>query len=110
MRDDKERLRDILEAIAQIERYSLQGRDRFEQEELVQVWIVHHLQVIGEATSALSRSLTQQYSEVSWAEIIAFRNILVHEYFRVNLELVWRIVEQDLPDLKDKVEAILQEG
>ena len=110
MRDDSERLKDILEAISQIERYALQGRDKFEQEELVQVWIVHHLQVIGEATKALSRSLTQQYSEVSWAEIVAFRNVLVHEYFRVNLELVWRIVEQDLPDLKAKIEAILQEG
>jgi uncharacterized protein with HEPN domain len=48
MRDNGQRLKDILDAIAQIERYSLQGRDRFEQEELVQVWIVHHLQVIGE--------------------------------------------------------------
>jgi uncharacterized protein with HEPN domain len=108
MRDNGERLKDILDAIAQIERYSLQGRDRFEQEELVQVWIVHHLQVIGEAASALSESLTRQYSEVFWAEIVAFRNILVPEYFRVNLELVWHIVEQDLPDLKAKVEAILQ--
>jgi uncharacterized protein with HEPN domain len=64
--------------------------------------------VVGEAASALSESLIRQYSEVSWAEIVAFRNILVHEYFRVNLELVWRIVERDVPDLKAKVEAILQ--
>jgi uncharacterized protein with HEPN domain len=110
MRDDSERLKDILDAIAQIERYAIQGRDRFEKEELVQVWIVHHLQVIGEAASALSESLTRQYSEVSWAEIVAFRNVLVHEYFRVNLELVWRIVERDVPDLKAKVETILQRG
>lgn len=64
--------------------------------------------MVGEAASALSESLIRQYSEVSWAEIVAFRNILVHEYFRVNLELVWRIVERDVPDLKAKVEAILQ--
>lgn len=110
MRNDSERLKDILDAIAQIERYSLQGRDRFEQDELVQVWIVHHLQMVGEAAGALSESLTRQCSGVPWAEIVALRNVLVHEYFRVNLELVWRIVEQDLPDLRTKVEAILQGG
>ncbi|NJM66265.1 MAG: DUF86 domain-containing protein [Acaryochloris sp. RU_4_1] len=110
MRNDSERLKDILDAIAKIERYSLQGRDRFEQDELVQVWIVHHLQMVGEAVGTLSEPLTRQRSGVPWAEIVALRNVLVHEYFRVNLELVWRIVEQDLPDLKAKVEAILQGG
>lgn len=107
MRDDTERLRDILEAIAQIERYAMQGRATFDQEELVQVWIVHHLQIIGEAASTLSESLMGRSLDIPWAEIVAFRNILVHEYFRVNLELVWRIVEQDLPDLKVRVEALL---
>jgi uncharacterized protein with HEPN domain len=109
VRSDRERLQDILEAIAQIERYATQGQAIFQQEELIQVWIVHHLQIIGEASSALSETFTNQYSEVAWAEIVAFRNILVHEYFRVNLEIAWRIVERDLPDLKSQVEAILQQ-
>lgn len=110
MRRDEERLRDILEAIAQIDRYGIQGKESFKQEELVQVWVVYHLQVIGEVAGAVSESLTSVHGEVPWAEIVAFRNVLVHEYFRINLELVWRIVERDLPDLKIKVEAILAAG
>ena len=47
MRDDRERLQDILEAIAQVEKYSVRGRQVFDQDELVQVWIVHHLQIIN---------------------------------------------------------------
>lgn len=49
MRDDKERLKDILEAISQIEKYAFKGRRLFEEDELVQIWMVHHLRIIGEA-------------------------------------------------------------
>ena len=108
MRDNKERLRDILEAIAQIEKYATQGKEEFQQNELIQVWIVHHLQIIGEASSSLSQELTTKYPRVPWAEIVAFRNILVHEYFRVDLKAVWKIIERDLPDLKNQVEKILE--
>lgn len=105
MRDDRERLRDILEAIAQIEKYAVKGEAEFQQNELIQVWIVHHLQIIGEASSSLSQTLINKYQRLPWAEIVAFRNILVHEYFRVDLKAVWKIVERDLPDLKFKLKV-----
>ena len=54
MRDPKERLRDILDAIDRIERYTTRGRIAFERDELIQVWIIHHLQVIGEAAAQLA--------------------------------------------------------
>jgi uncharacterized protein with HEPN domain len=109
MRDDKERLRDILEAIAQIEKYAVLGQAEFQQNELIQVWIVHHLQIIGEASNSLSQKLITKYPRVPWAEIVAFRNILVHEYFRVDLKAVWKIIERDLSDLKNQVEDILED-
>lgn len=109
MRRDGERLRDILDAIAAIERYANQGKQSFDEQELIQVWIVHHLQIIGEAANSLSVELINQYSEVPWAQIIAFRNILVHEYFRVSLNLVWAIVQNNLPSLKDAVDRMLVE-
>jgi uncharacterized protein with HEPN domain len=108
MRNDQERLEDILEAISQIEKYQVQGQEKFQQNELIQVWIVHHLQIIGEASSKLSQKFIAQHSRVSWAQIIAFRNILVHEYFRVDLKTVWKIIERDLPHLKSQVEDILR--
>ena len=107
MRNNHERLQDILDAIAQIEKYATQGKDSFEQNELVQVWIVHHLQIIGEAARSLSNTVQQQHTNIPWAEIIAFRNILVHEYFRINLNTVWRVVERDIPNLKTRIQDIL---
>ena len=88
MRDDRERLQDIVEAISQIEKYAVQGQEEFQQNELVQIWIIHHLQIIGEASNNLSQKLIANYPQVPWAEIIAFRNILVHEYFRIDLQAV----------------------
>ena len=58
MRREAERLQDILDAIAAIERYASLGRQAFDNQELIQIWIVHHLQIIGEATNALSSELT----------------------------------------------------
>lgn len=109
MRDDKERLKDILEAIAKIEKYTVQGQTEFQDNELVQIWIVHHLQIIGEASSNLSQKLLSQYPQIPWAEIVAFRNIIVHEYFRVDLQAVWKIIDRDLATLKNQVEAILDD-
>lgn len=56
MRDDRERLLDIREAIAQIERYASRGQEAFENDELIQSWIVSHLQLIGEASRSMSES------------------------------------------------------
>ena len=109
MRPEAERLQDILAAITAIERYTSQGRQAFDDQELIQVWVVHHLQIIGEAASVLSADLMNQYSEVPWAQIVAFRNILVHEYFRISPNLIWAIVQNNLPQLKVTVERILRE-
>ncbi|MFN3928994.1 MAG: DUF86 domain-containing protein [Thermoflexus sp.] len=108
MRDPKEYLRDILDAIARIERYAVRGREVFEQDELIQVWIFHHLQIIGEAAARLSRDFHQAHPEVPWPQIVAMRNILVHEYFGVDLGEVWQTVEHDLPALKHAIETILK--
>ena len=107
MREPQERLRDILDAIAGIERYAARGRDAFDQNELIQVWIVHHLQIIGEAAAQLSRKFHDAHPEVPWPQIVAMRNILVHEYFGVDLGEVWNAVERDLPGFKLAIEGLL---
>jgi uncharacterized protein with HEPN domain len=109
VRNDCERLHDILEAIIRIERYAEQGKGTFEQDELIQTWIAYHLQVIGEAARATSSGFKMQHSNLPWTQAIGLRNVLVHEYFQIDVEIIWAIVEIDLPDLKQKVEAILQE-
>lgn len=109
MKDDASRLQDILEAVGRIEKYAAQGREVFERDELVQTWIVHNLQIIGEAAGKISPGLQARHSEVPWRQIVAMRNILVHDYFIVDLQEVWTAVTTDLPDLRTKIQSILRQ-
>jgi uncharacterized protein with HEPN domain len=106
--DPRERLRHILDAIGNIERYAIQGRQAFEGDELIQNWFVRHLQIIGEAARALPEELRHRESNVPWSKFVGMRHILVHDYFAVDTEVVWDAVEHDLPDLKAKIEEILR--
>lgn len=107
MRMPRERLADILEAIARIERYAARGREAFERDELIQNWVVRHLQVIGEAARALPEEKRGLAPEVPWPKMIGMRHILVHDYFGIDTEVVWNVVERDLPGLKREIEKML---
>lgn len=111
MRDDREWLADMFEAITNLEKYALRGQDAFLQEELIQVWMRYHFQVLGEAARNISGHFKEEYSDIPWSKLIAFRNMLTHHYFAIDLKVLWNIITQDLPPLKRQVEAILrQEG
>ncbi len=109
MRDDRERLLDILDAIGQIEKYAAEGFEAFSKNELIQVWFTRHLQIIGEASRSLSSDLTDKYPGLPWGEIVGLRNVLVHNYFEIDQEVVWGIVQNDLPPLKKQVKSILHD-
>lgn len=108
MRNERERLLDILEAIERIEKYAEEGKDAFEADELIQTWIVHHIAIIGEACRSLPNEFQAEYTNIPWADIIGMRNILVHHYFGIDTDAVWSVVERDLPELKLNVETILK--
>jgi uncharacterized protein with HEPN domain len=108
VRDDRERLLDMREAISEIEKYAIRGRKVFDADELVRHWIRSHLQTLGEAARGLSASFRSAHPEVSWRDIIGMRNILVHQYFEVDNDVVWSVVEDRLPELKRQVELMLQ--
>ena len=108
MRDDRERLLDIVEAIERIERYAGRGRNVFEDDELIQTWMVHHIQIVGEAARKVSEDLRASHPEIPWPQIIAMRSVLVHEYFGIDLDEVWTTVERELPELKRKITVILE--
>lgn len=109
MRDDRERILDMLEAIDRIERHTEKGREAFERDELIQTWVVHHLEIIGEAASKLSQEFRDTHQEVPWPQIVAMRNVIAHEYFGIDLDAVWQVVERDLPELTQKLNTIEQE-
>ena len=107
MRDDRLRLRDMAEAIQNIDKYSLRGKQVFIDDELVQVWVVHHLQILGESARGVSEESQRKYSQIPWGKIIGFRNILVHHYFAINPNEIWTVVQSDIPPLKRDLERIL---
>jgi uncharacterized protein with HEPN domain len=108
MRDDRGRVQDILDAIKRIERYAKRGRRVFEEDELVHTWMIHHIQIIGEAASKLTPSFRKTHHNIPWPQIIKMRHVLVHDYFGIDLAEVWAAVERDLPALKRQVTAILK--
>jgi len=107
VRDDRERLRDVLEAIERIEKYAVRGRTALENEDLLQTWVVHHLMIVGEACRALSADFRKSHPDEVWVLAAGLRNVIVHEYFGVDLNVVWRVIEVDLPALKQRVQKIL---
>ena len=109
MRDPRERLQDILEAIHHIQRHTATGRQGFEQDELVQSWCVRHLQIIGEAARALPDETQNSIPEIPWTKIIGMRHVLVHNYFGIDTELVWNVVENQLDLLKTAIESFLKQ-
>ncbi len=110
MRDDRERLLDIKQAIERIDRYASRGRAEFEQDELIQVWIVRHLEIIGEAVRGLTPEFTRAHSDVRWKQIAAMRNVLAHEYFEISADEVWNVVESELPNLHARVSALCEDS
>jgi uncharacterized protein with HEPN domain len=109
VRDPKERLRDVLEAIEYIERYASPGKEAFECNELIRNWIVRHLQILGEAARAMPQEIRQRAPTIPWSQMIGMRPILVHDYFRIDTVIVWDVVERDLPGLKQALRGLLND-
>lgn len=107
MRDPAERIRDILEAIAAIERHAHCARETFEKDELLQTWFVRHLQIIGEAARAVPEDVRALAPEVPWREITGMRNVLVHGYFEIDTDLVWDAATRDLGAMKPAMERLI---
>ncbi len=88
VRGPEERLQDMLEAIAAIERYRHLGRDELERSELLQVWFLHHLRIVGEAARAMPEEVRRLAPDVPWRQLVGMRHVLVHGYFHIDTGLV----------------------
>ena len=112
MRNIPERLLDIQEAIARIMKYTREGRDRYDHDELVQTWVTYNHYVIGEAARAIASDFPDfkdQHPEIQWTEIIGMRTVLAHRYFDTDPDALWEAVNQDLQAMKRTIDAILGE-
>lgn len=106
MKDEK-RLRDILGAIKAIESYSVSSYDDFLSDTKTQEAILYNLIIIGEAANQISDEFQEKYHTIPWSSMIGTRNIIVHGYDQVKLQIVWEILQRDLESLKEKISRIL---
>ena len=102
-----ESIRDCLERIAE---YTSGGEQEFLASRLIQDGVVRNLEVIGEATKNLSTGLREANPAVPWRQIAGMRDVLIHDYLKVNLSRVWLTVSTDLPELRTTVTRLLNQA
>jgi uncharacterized protein with HEPN domain len=107
MKNDILYLNNIEECITFIELYTINGKISFDASRMIQDAVIRNLEVIGEATKRLSPQLRDTYPNIPWRQIAGLRDVLIHDYLKVNLEEVWSVVENDLPHLKLQVRQII---
>jgi uncharacterized protein with HEPN domain len=103
MKDDLAYLAHISECIRRIQEDVNGGRDEFFASHTIQDAVIRNLQTLSESTKRLSSEIKAANPEIEWSSIAGLRNVLVHAYFEVDLDVIWRIVQHDLPKLKEAV-------
>jgi uncharacterized protein with HEPN domain len=107
VKDDRVYLLHVRDAIDAITSYTAAGRDAFMADRKTQDAVIRNLEIIGEAVKRLSPLLTGAHPDVPWRQIAGMRDKLVHDYFGVDLDLVWGVVERELPTVRTRVGAVL---
>ena len=101
-------LRDILQAAEDALTF-VDGMDypTFHTDRRTNLAVIRTLEIIGEAANRIPANIRRNYPEIPWQEIVDMHNKLVHEYFGVDLEVLWRTVQEDLPPLRDAIRQML---
>ncbi|MEM1290555.1 MAG: DUF86 domain-containing protein [Cyanobacteria bacterium P01_H01_bin.162] len=110
-RELADRICDMLSEIVEIQGF-VEGMsfEQFRQDRRTLKAVLYGLAVIGEATANILPEVQTAYSQVPWSDIRGMRNVAIHEYFQLDLEIVWTTLQLDLPHLKAVLEEILRDG
>jgi uncharacterized protein with HEPN domain len=107
MRSDRLRLQDILDAIEVVAHYLPADRAMFDSDPPLQSHIYRHVMIGGEAAWSLSQPIKHQNPHIPWKQIAGMRHIMVHDYFKVDWDIVFDTAQRHLPALKPQIEGIL---
>lgn len=109
-RDELVFLEDILDCIERIEQYTERLTEKeFEDNTEKQDAVIRRIEIIGEAVKNLSQKTRDRYANIPWREIAGMRDVVIHQYFGVTIGLVWRVATIDIPNLKEKIEIIIND-
>ena len=104
---DRIRLKHILDAIDEISSYLITADlPAFLENSMMRFACIKQMEIIGEASNHLSSELKSKFSDVEWAQIVGMRNVFTHEYFGIDFSIVWEIIKNDIPELREKIETI----
>ncbi len=107
MKDDRPYLADILQALQRIEEVGRRGREAFHADWVLQDAAIRNFEIVGEAVKRVSPGLQAAHSEIPWADLAGFRDVLIHQYFRVDMEIVWALIEQRATGLREDVARLV---
>jgi len=108
-RDYRDYLQDILDSINDVESFILgMGFEEFKGDRKTINAVVRSIEVIGEASKRIPRSLKAKYKEVPWREMAGMRDKLIHEYFGVDVEILWKTAKDDIPPLKQVIQNMMK--
>jgi len=103
-------LQDILEAVHNISIYTAEiSFDEFMSDQKTKDAVVRNFEIIGEAANKLHKDFLDQNKQIDWAGIVGFRNILVHDYFGIDYEILWKIKSDSLPKLESEINVLLNQ-
>jgi uncharacterized protein with HEPN domain len=109
-RNDLLYLHDIYEATAKIEEFvGKMSYDEFSKDEKTQYAVIRAFEIIGEASKKIGQDLKETYSELPWREMSGMRDKLIHEYFGVNTEVIWKTTIEDIPTLRNQIKTIIEQ-
>jgi uncharacterized protein with HEPN domain len=106
---DKERLLHILDAIQSIEEFTKDiSYAEYIKDFKLRLALIKLLEIIGEASGGITPQTQEQFSDIDWAILKSIRNVLVHEYFGVDYDIIWNVLKSKIPELKMRIELILK--
>ena len=107
MNDDRPYLEHIREALCWIATYTADGREAFMQNKMAQDAVLRNFEIIGEATKRLSDEVKARRPDIPWSDVAGLRDVLIHNYMGVKLNRVWRVIEDELPRLRQAIDEML---